>query len=44
MEIDTFVENFSGAIMKALATSTPKRHPHTDTRPTITAGIMDEMA
>jgi hypothetical protein len=29
MAIDKCVENFSGAVLKALATSTPTRHPLT---------------
>jgi hypothetical protein len=27
MAIDTYVENFSGTVLKALAASTPKCHP-----------------
>jgi len=43
MAIDTCVENFSGAILNALAASTPKRRPRDDPRPPITAGIQDEI-
>jgi len=39
MAIDTCVENFSGAVLKALAASTPKRRP----RPPVPAGIQDEI-
>ena len=42
MAINTCVDNFSGAILKALAASTPKSRPHADTWPLITAGIQDE--
>jgi len=41
MAIDTCVDNFSGAVLKALATSNPKRRPRGDTRPAILAGIQD---
>src|SRR5215510_10611054 len=41
--IDTCVENLSGAILKALATSTPKCRPGGDPRPPIPAGIQDEI-
>ena len=41
MAIDTCVENFSGAVLKALAASTPKRHPRDNPRPSIPAGIQD---
>ena len=44
MAIDTCVENFSGAVLKALAASTPKRRPRDDPRPPIPAGIEDEIA
>jgi hypothetical protein len=44
MAIDTYVENFSGAVMKARASSTPKSHPRDDPRPPIPAGIQDEIA
>ena len=40
--IDTCVEN-SGAVLKVLATSTPKRRPRADPRPPIPAGIQDEI-
>jgi hypothetical protein len=42
-DIDTCVENFSGAILGALAASTPKRRPQGDLRPRILAGIKDEI-
>ena len=41
MAIGTCVENFSGAFLKALAASTPKRRPRADLRPPITDGIQD---
>jgi hypothetical protein len=44
MAIDTCVENFSGAVLKALAASTPKRRQCADPRPPIPAGIQDEMS
>jgi hypothetical protein len=43
MAIDTCVENFSGAVLMALAASTPKFPPR-DPRPPIPAGIQDEIA
>jgi hypothetical protein len=43
MAIDTCVENFSGAVLKALEASTPKRRPRDDPRPPIPAGIQDEI-
>jgi hypothetical protein len=43
MAIDTCVENFSGAVLKALAASTPKRRPRDDPRPPIPDGIQDEI-
>jgi len=43
MAIDTYVENFSGAFLNALAAFTPKRHPRADPRPVILAGIQDEI-
>jgi len=43
MAIDTCVENFSGAILKALAASTPKRRPRDDPRPPIPTAIQDEI-
>jgi len=43
MDIDTCVENFSGAILGALEASTPKRRPIEDPRPQIPAGIQDEI-
>jgi hypothetical protein len=42
MTIGTCVEN-SGAVLKALEASTPKRHPRDDPRPWIPAGIQDEI-
>jgi len=44
MAIDTCDENFSGAVLKALAGSTPKRRPRDDPRPPVPAGIQDEIA
>jgi hypothetical protein len=44
MAIDTFVENFSGAVLKALAASTPKYRPRADSRPPIPAGNQDEIS
>jgi hypothetical protein len=41
MAIDTFVENDSGVVMKALAASTPKCRPRGDPWPPIPAGIQD---
>jgi hypothetical protein len=43
MAIDTCVENFSGAVLKALAASTPKGRPRVDPRPPILAVIQDEI-
>jgi hypothetical protein len=43
MAIDTCVENFSSAVLKALAASTPKSRPRADPRPPIPAGIQDEI-
>jgi hypothetical protein len=43
MAIDTCVENFSGAVLKALAASTPKCRPRDDPRPPIPAGIPYEI-
>jgi hypothetical protein len=43
MATDTCVENFSGAVLRALTTSTPKRRPRDDSRPPIPAGIQDEI-
>ena len=43
MAIDTCVENFSGAVLKALAASTPKCCPRHDPQPPIRAGIQDEI-
>jgi len=44
MAIDTCVETFSGAVLKALAASTPKCCPRGNPRPPIQAGIQDEIA
>jgi len=41
--IQMCVENFSGAVLKALATSTSKRRPNDDPRTTIMSGIQDEV-
>jgi len=41
--IDTCVEKISGAVLKALADSTPKCRPRGDPRPPIPAGIHDEI-
>jgi hypothetical protein len=41
--IDTCVENFSGAVLQALAAPTPKHRPHDDPRLPIPAGIQDEI-
>ena len=43
MAFDTFVENFYGTVLKALAASTPKRHPREDKRPSIPVGFQDEI-
>jgi len=43
MAIDTFVANFSGAALKALAASTPKRRSRDDPHSPITVGIQDEI-
>ena len=43
MDIDTCVENFSGAILRALQACTLKRLPIGDPRPQIPAGIQDEI-
>jgi hypothetical protein len=43
MAIDTCVENFSGAVLRALKTSTPGRRPRDDPRPPIPAGIQDKI-
>jgi hypothetical protein len=43
MAIDTCVENFSGAVLKPLAASTPKCRPHSVPRPPIPAGIQNEI-
>jgi hypothetical protein len=41
MAFDRCVENSSGAVLKALAASTPKCRPRHDPRPSITADIQD---
>jgi hypothetical protein len=43
MAIDTCVEKFSGAVLKALEASTPKRRPRDDPRPPNPGGIQDEI-
>jgi hypothetical protein len=43
MAIDMCVENFSGAVLQALAASTPKRRPRDYLRAPIPAGIQDEI-
>jgi hypothetical protein len=43
MAIDKCVDNFSGAVLKALAASTLKCRPRDDTRPPIAAAIQDEI-
>jgi hypothetical protein len=43
MAIDTCVENFFGAVLKALAASTLKCRPCDDPRPPIPAVIQDEI-
>jgi endonuclease/exonuclease/phosphatase family metal-dependent hydrolase len=43
MAIDTCVENFSEAVLRALSASTPKCRPRDDPRPSIPAGIQDEI-
>jgi hypothetical protein len=43
MAIDTCVENFSGAVLKALRVSTPKFHPRDDKLPPIPANTHDEI-
>jgi len=43
MAIDTCVENFSGAVLKALAASAPKCRQRDDSRPPKAAGIQDEI-
>jgi hypothetical protein len=43
MAIDTCVEKFSGAVLKAMAGSNPNRRPRDDTRPPILADIQDEI-
>jgi hypothetical protein len=43
MAIDTYVEKFSGAVLEALAVSTPKCHLCDNPRPPIPLGIQDEI-
>jgi len=43
MAIDTCVDNFSDAVLKALAASTPKRRPRDHPRPPVPAGIQEEI-
>jgi hypothetical protein len=43
MAIDTCLVNFSGAVLQALATPTPKSRQRDDPRPPIPVGIQDEM-
>jgi hypothetical protein len=43
MAIDTCVENFSGAVLMALAASNPKRRPRDDPRAPTPAGIQNEI-
>jgi hypothetical protein len=43
MEIDTCVENFSEAVLRALPASTPKRRPRDDLQPSIPAFIQDDI-
>jgi hypothetical protein len=43
MAIGTCIENFSDAVLKALAASTIKRRPRADPRPPKPAGIQDEI-
>jgi hypothetical protein len=43
MAIDICVENFTGPVLKALATSTPKRLPRDDPWSLVPAGIQDEI-
>ena len=42
--IDTCVEKFSDVVLKALSASTPERRPRDNPRPSITAGIQDEIS
>ena len=43
MAIDTYLENYSGAVLKELVASTPKLRSRNDPRPQIPARIQDEM-
>ena len=42
-QYDTCDENFSGAVLQALAASNPKCRQRNETRPPIPAGIQDEI-
>ena len=42
MAFDACVENGFGAVLKALAASTPKRRPRDESQPPIPADIQDE--
>jgi hypothetical protein len=44
MAINTCFENFSCAVLKALAASIPKRRPRADPESPIPAGIWDEIS
>jgi len=43
MAIDICFQKFSGTVLKALAASTPKRHPRNEPRPAVPARIQDEI-
>jgi hypothetical protein len=43
MAIDTCVENFSGAVLQALGSSTPKSRPRDGPRPLTPADIEEEI-
>jgi len=43
MAIDKCVDNFSGAVLKALVASIPKRRPREDQYPQIPFGIQDDI-
>ena len=44
MAIDTCIENFYGAVLKALAASISKCRQRNDPRPLIPSGIQDDYA
>jgi hypothetical protein len=44
MAFDKSVENVSGAVLKALTASTPRRHPGDDARPPVPAGIRGDIS